>query len=245
MSETNTAKGGASLRAAWRWIASVQVRLLLSLGLFLGFAAVGTTAYWADTATFTTGNIEAGSLDLQLGGRLAPDVPIQWSAVGTDEDWHYAVMELDNVSPGESVAMELHVRNVGSTPLTFTGVGSTTTDEFSTGGRGYLLAKTMLGGSANNTGTREAVNRTGTCTGGSTMWWGENTANLWTGNPHQLSTTGRVVSPDNTPVTLAANASMQVCILAGLDLAAPNSLQGATTTVQVTFDARQIGAPAP
>lgn len=233
----------APLRTAWRWISSVQVRLLLSLGLVLGFAAVGTSAYWADNATFTTGKIEAGSLDLQLGGRLAPDTPIQWSAVGQDQNWNYSVLELDNVSPGESVAMELHVRNVGSTPLTFTGLGTSSTDDLKTGGRGYLVAKTMLGGKVGNSGSREAVNRTGTCTGSTTMWWGEDTATLWTGNPHQLSTTPQVVTPDNAPITLAANASIQVCILAGLDIDAPNSLQGKSTTVQVALKAKQLGAP--
>lgn len=243
MSEITAPTRRTPLRTAWRWIASVPVRLLMSLGLVLGFSAVGTSAYWADNAAFTTGTIQAGSLDLQLGGRLRPQDPIVWSAVGLDQDWNYSVMELDNVSPGESVAMELHIRNVGSTPLTFTGVGSATSDEFSTGGRGYLVAKTMLGGAATNTGTREAVNRAGTCTGGSTMWWGENTASLWTGNPHQLTMAPRDVTPDNTPITLAANASIQVCILAGLHLDAPNSLQGATTTVQVALQARQIGAP--
>lgn len=227
------------LRTAWRWLASVQVRLLLSLGLVLGFAAVGTSAYWADNATFTTGTIEAGKLDLQLGGRNPlPPHEVVWSAVGLNQNWNYSVMQLDNVSPGESVAMELHIRNVGSTPLTFTGTGKSTNNDFD----GYLVTKTMLGGAAANTGTREAVDRTGTCTGG-TMWWGDNTATLWTGNPHQLSTTPRVVTPNNNPVALAPNQEIQVCILAGLDLDAPNTIQGKSTTVQVALEAKQIGAP--
>ncbi|MBE7325789.1 hypothetical protein IEQ44_14140 [Nocardioides sp. Y6] len=242
MPETVTPTRRTPLRTAWRWLASVQVRLLLSLGLVLGFAAVGTSAYWADNATFTTGTIAAGRLDLQLGGRDPATGQVVWSAVGLNENWNYSVMQLDNVSPGESVAMELHIRNVGSTPLTFTGVGTSTTNSFWSGGEGFLVAKTMLGGVASNTGTREAVNRTGTCTGG-TMWWGENTATLWTGNPHQLSTTPRVVTPGNAPVALAPNQEIQVCILAGLDLDAPNSIQSASTTVQVALEAKQIGAP--
>lgn len=217
------------LRSAWRTIASVRVRLLLSLGLVLGFAAVGTSAYWADNATFTTGKIEAGSLDLQLGGRNPATGQVEWSAVGLNQDWNYSVLQLDNVSPGESVAMELHIRNVGSTPLTFTGVGSSTTNDLNP----YLTATTRLGGVASNTGTREAVNRTGTCSAGTATWWTD----------HPLSTTTRVVTPSNAPITLAANAQIQVCILAGLSASTPNSYQGRSTTIQVALAAKQVGAP--
>ncbi|MCD9153081.1 SipW-dependent-type signal peptide-containing protein [Aeromicrobium duanguangcaii] len=224
-----TATGRARLRTAWRAIASVQVRLLLSLGLVLGFAAVGTTAYWADTAIFTTGKIEAGHLDLQLGGRNPQTGVVEWSAVGLDQNWNYSVLQLDNVSPGESVAMELHIRNVGTTPLTFTGVGSSTSDDLSP----YLSATTRLGGVAGNTGTREAVNRTGTCSAGTATWW----------DAHPLSTTPRAVTPNNARVTLAANGSMQVCMLAGLAANTPNTYQGRSTTIKVVLNAKQVGAP--
>lgn len=229
MPETTSTTMRTTLRTAWRWFASVQVRLLLSLGLVLGFAAVGTSAYWADNATFTTGKIEAGSLDLQLGGRNPATGVVEWSAVGLNHDWNYSVLQLDNVSPGESVAMELHVRNVGSTPLTFTGVGSSTTNDMSP----YLTATTQLGGVASNTGTRDAVNRTGTCSAGTATWWSD----------HPLSTTTRVVTPGNAPITLAANAQIQVCMLAGLISTTPNSFQGKSTTIQVALSAKQVGAP--
>lgn len=230
MSETRETPRWTALRTAWRWIASVQVRLLLSLGLVLGFAAIGTSAYWADNATFTTGSIEAGSLDLQLGGRdPANPEQIVWSAVGLNQDWNYSVMELDNVSPGESVAMELHIRNVGSTPLTFTGVGTSTNDEFGNN----LTATTRLGGVASNTGTREAVSRAGTCSAGTATWWTD----------HALTTTPRVVTPGNSPVTLTPNDEIQVCMLAGLKASTPNAFQGASTTIQVTLTAKQVGAP--
>lgn len=229
MTEEYTTTTRSRLRTAWRCVASVQVRLLLSLGLVLGFAAVGTSAFWADNATFTTGKIEAGSLDLQLGGRNPATGVVEWSAVGLNQDWNYSVLQLDNVSPGESVAMELHVRNVGSTPLTFTGIGSSTTNDLTP----YLTATTRLGGVASNTGTREAVNRTGTCSAGTATWW----------NDHPLSTTTRVVTPSNAPVTLAANAQIQVCMLAGLISTTPNSFQGKSTTIQVALSAKQVGAP--
>lgn len=213
----------------WRRVSSVPVRLLLSLGLVLGFAAVGTAAYWADTATFTTGRIEAGSLDLQLGGRNPSTGEVDWEAVGLDQSWNYSVLQLDNVSPGESVAMELHLRNVGTTPLTFTAQGTSTTNDMSP----HLTATTKLGAVASNTGTRDAVNRTGACTGGTDTWWSN----------HALSTTPRAVTPDNAPVSLAANAQIKVCMLAGLSSAAPSSYQGKSTTIKVVITAKQVGAP--
>lgn len=213
----------------WRSIASIRVRLLLSLGLVLGFAAVGTAAFWADTATFTTGKIEAGSLDLQLGGRDPATGNVGWEAVGLDQSWTYSVLQLDNVSPGESVAMELHLRNVGTTPLTFTAQGMSTTNDMSP----HLTATTRLAAVAGNTGTREAVNRTGSCTGGTDTWWTD----------HALSTTARDVTPGNAPVSLSANGQMKVCMLAGLAAAAPSSYQGKSTTIKVVISAKQIGAP--
>jgi len=220
---------GTRLRTAWRWVASVQVRMLLSLGLVLGFAAVGTTAYWADTATFTTGKIEAGSLDLQLGGRHPVTGEVQWQAVGLDQPWNYSVLQLDNVSPGESVAMELHLRNVGTTPLTFTGVGTSTSNDLGA----HLKASTWLGGTARNEGTREAVNRKGHCDGGTEQWWAN----------HALSTTPEVVTPRNRAVALVPGATIQVCMLAGLVAEAPNSIQGKSTTIKVLLTGKQVGAP--
>lgn len=227
MPETTTTTRRTRLRTAWRAVASVPVRLLLSLGLVLGFAAVGTTAYWADTATFTTGRIEAGSLDLQLGGRN-PENPseIIWQAIGQDKEWNYSVLQLDNVSPGESVAMELWIRNIGSTPLTFTGVGTATSDDLGT----YLRASTWYMGDASNTGTRDAVNRTGTCSGG-TQWW----------NEHPLTTTPEVVRPGNVPVALTPNQEIRVCMLAGLAANAPNDYQGKSTTIKVVLTGKQVG----
>lgn len=229
MPETTTTTPRARLRTAWRAVASVPVRLLLSLGLVLGFAAVGTTAYWADTATFRTGKIEAGSLDLQLGGRNPQTGVVEWSAVGLDQDWNYSVLQLDNVSPGESVAMELHLRNVGTTPLTYTAVGRSTTDSMSP----HLLVTNVRGGTAANTGTRDAVNRTGTCSGGSATWW----------NNHALSTAPTDVTPGGAAIRLDPGATMHVCMLARFAGTAPNSYQGASTTVEVDVTAKQVGAP--
>ncbi|MCD9153086.1 SipW-dependent-type signal peptide-containing protein [Aeromicrobium duanguangcaii] len=227
MPETTTV-GRARLHTAWTWISSVQVRLLMALGLVLGFSAVGTAAYWSDSATLA-GEIESGSLDLQLGARNPETGEVQWSAVGLNQNWNYSVQELDNVAPGESVAKELHIRNAGTTPLTFTAAGSSSTDALNP----HLTATMRLGGEASNTGTREEVNRIGTCTAGTATWW----------DGHVLSTTPEPLTPGNAPVTLAPNASIQVCMVAGLSADAPNEYQDKSTMLKIDFDAKQVGAP--
>ena len=217
----------SSLRRVWRVMSTVPVRLLLSLGLVLGFGAIGTVAYWSDEATLATGSITSGSLDLQVGGLDPETGDVAWQAVGADELWRYSVRELDNVAPGESVAMDLFLRNAGSATLTFTATGISTTMAMNP----HLTASTVLGGTASNTGTREAVNRTGTCSAG-TPWW----------TRHVLSTTPFAVTPDNEAVTLGPGAQIRVCMLAGLAAAAPGSSQNSETEIRVVFRAKQVGA---
>lgn len=228
MTETTGATVGVG-RRAWRRIASVPVRLLLSLGLVLGFAAVGTTAYWADTATLHLDTIQAGTLDLQLGGRNPVSGDVMWGAVGTDEDLFYAVTELDNVAPGESVAMELYLRNAGSTPLEFTATGETTTNAMNP----YLTADAVLDGEANNSGSGEEVDRTGVCTGGTITWWDDQV----------LSTTPVPVFPAADPIRLDPDDQLRVCVVAAFSADAPNEYQGATTSIRVVVSAKQVGAP--
>lgn len=115
---------------AWRVVRTIPVRLLFSVGLVLGFGAIGTMAYWSDNATLTSGTITSGSLDLQIGGRNLQG-ELGWEPAGENGVLEYAVVELDNVAPGESVAMELHVRNAGSVPLTFTGTGAASSNDMS------------------------------------------------------------------------------------------------------------------
>lgn len=218
----------SSLRRVWQVVRTVPGRLLLSLGLVLGFGAIGTVAYWSDSAALSTGTITSGSLDLQIGGLDPGTGQVAWQAVGANELWGYSVKELDNVAPGESVAMDLFLRNAGTAPLTFTASGTSTTMQMNP----HLTASTVLGGQASNTGTRDAVNRAGTCSAG-TPWW----------TRQGLSTTPVAVTPNDAPVELAAGAQIRVCMIAGLAAAAPGSAQGTETEIRVVFRAKQAGAP--
>lgn len=211
--------------AWWRVLGSVPARLLMTAGILVGFGAIGTSAYWTDQATVQTGSFTSGTFDLQLG----PDTS-NLLLGGQGGTWSFAVLELADVSPGESVAKNIVFKNAGSTTLRFTGTAATSTDELSP----RLLITTRPNADAGNTGTRAAVDRTGSCTGGTFNWW----------TNEALSTTSTSVIRNQTPahVTLAPGATLQVCMLVTLDPAAPNTYQGRTTTITSTFSAVQPNA---
>lgn len=209
-------------RGWWRAFSSVPARLLMSAGILVGFGAIGTSAYWTDQATVQSGTFASGTFDLQIG----PDAS-NLLLSGQGGTWSFAVLELADVSPGESVAKNIVFKNAGSTTLRFDGTATTSGNELNP----RLLVTTRPNANAGNTGTKAAVDRTGTCTGGTANWW----------TNEVLSTTSTPIVKNQTPayVTLAAGATLQVCMLVTLDPASPNSFQGKSTTITATFSAVQ------
>lgn len=182
-----------------------------------GLSVRGTFAAWTDNATMPTGSFSSGTLDLTLNGNL----------VGVGGSWQNTSLGLGNLSPGESTAVAVSVRNNGSTPLKY-GISAV--------GAGTLAVTDGLrfavypGVTATTTGTEAAANRTGSCGGTS---------------PGDAATTPVATTATfGSDRTLAAGASESVCIVARLSSAAPNSLQGQSgTTATFTFNARQLTAP--
>ncbi|RZI84962.1 MAG: hypothetical protein EOO67_16280 [Microbacterium sp.] len=165
---------------------SRTVRALLAVGVVLGFGATATTAYFTDDATLGTGPVSSGRLDLQVGP--ASDTLLLDGPGGT---WSFTVVQLADVFPGESVAMDLFIKNGGTTPLTFTGDAWSTTNDLHTADGNGLLVSTTRGATAGNS-TSATGYRTGTCTGGTENWWVN----------HPISTTSRVLTPNDTPVSI-------------------------------------------
>lgn len=216
------------MRRLWNAVSSVRGRLVLTLGIFIGFGAVGTSAYWTDQVTLEASTFEVGTLDLLLGSR--EDGTDTYLLEGQGGKWEFTIRHLHDVAPGESVAMNLLIKNGGSTALTFDASARTSTDDLSP----YLLVTTRPNASANNTGTRNAVNRTGSCSGGQSNWW--------TDVP--LDSTARGVLPSGMPTyTLQGGEHLQVCLLVTFSAAAPSTLQGQTTTVTALFEAEQPRQP--
>lgn len=133
--------------AGGRWSVA---RAVLSLGLVVGLGAVGTLAYWSDTATLSGGGFEAGVLDLKLSGADTLDLT--------------ATFKLATMVPGESVAALVAVQNSAPSSVTF---NYTATGLASGGLAPYLIFEVFLGGTHSNT-TNGSGLRVGACTGTTT-----------------------------------------------------------------------------
>lgn len=217
----------APRRPWWRTLASVRARLVMSLGLLVGFGAVGTSAFWTDTATIEIAPIQAGTLDLQLG----PDPdgePETFFLEGPGGTWTFAVVELADVLPGESVSMDLAIKNNGTAPLRFSGEAWSSNNNLSSGAGNGFLVSTTPGATAANTTLANGY-RQGTCNGGTTPWWVN----------HRISTTPRTLTDDDVPTPLAPDQVFRVCLLVTFPTSAPDSMQNLTTTLRATFDAEQ------
>lgn len=138
---------------------------------------------------------------------------------GADEVSDFTVLDLAAMVPGNSTAGLLRISNSGTVPLTYTLAGSGT-DADGKGLSAALTAKvtadTAVTGAAPSAG----------CAGAALAGSG-------------ASFTGALV-PAGSARTLAVGASETLCVEATLPIAAPTSLQGATTDVTLTVSAEQV-----
>lgn len=92
-------------------IRSTRVRAILSLGMVLGLGAVGTLAYWTDSATLTGGTFSSGTLDIKLGG------------VDNNPAAFTTSFAMANMQPGDKKSASVSVQNAGSLDFTYTATG--------------------------------------------------------------------------------------------------------------------------
>lgn len=198
-------------------LGSTRLRLLLCLGLVFAPGAVGTFAYWTDTATISGITITSGTLDLMVGDTATAD-----ELEGQGGTWNYAAFTMDAMLPGESIAKPVTIKNAGTTPLTYNGKLSSSNNDFA----GNLSVSISAGATLGNSGSQAAGDRNGTCTGGS-AWWTDKSVTAAT--------------PDMAPaaVTLAPGASTSLCVRAELDANAQNAVQGKSTVLTMLFAANQ------
>lgn len=190
----------------------------MSLGavavLATGLSVKGTFAFWTDSATMQTGSFSSGTLDITLGGQL----------VGNGGTWNNTAFAVATMMPGESQAVSFAVANNGTVGLTYTVSGT------AAGALAPSMQFSVYPGTASNTGTAAAGNRTGTCTG-------------------TALATNQVLSAVSTTLVgtaraLAAPAGTEnICVIARFNSAAGNNTQGQTMTASLVFDAKQVGAP--
>lgn len=135
-----------------------RAAVVAAAGLLVTAGIAGTYAFWVDSATVTSGSITSGSMDLQLSNDASA-----WGAVGIGTAFAANSIAATDITPSESYAFTLHVRNVGAADFTYTGtvvrgsswtfVGDPITVRFYAGGTPsvdttYPIQKTCSGATA-------------------------------------------------------------------------------------------------
>ncbi len=202
-----------------------RIRAVLALGTVLGLGAVGTMAYWTDTATMSTGSLSAGELDIGLDDTFLD---------GAGGSYPNSSIAVPSLVPGESIAFTVKVNNRGTTPLTYTAAATAsgalaTLNTAPVTSANRLQWNVFVSGSATNSGSEAGGDRLGTCSGSQTY------------APAVLG--GASTTVIGTAQTIATGGSQNICIRVSLPTAAPNELQNTTATGLFVFDAKQVGAP--
>lgn len=200
-----------------------RVRALLSLGVVLGVGAVTTAAYFSDEATLGAGSFQTGTLDLTLDqGVITPNLTVD--ALGGSVV--KASLGISAMLPGESVAAHVLVRNDADAGFTYKANGALGDSTFPTAAP-VRLTFAVHAGTASNSGTAAAGNRSGSCSG--TLLYG----------PAVLTSTA--VDVIGTARSLTSGQSENVCVVVRLDPLADNTYQGKTATASFVFRATQVG----
>ncbi len=136
---------------------------------------------------------------------------------GLDSVTGYTSLTITNMVPGNTVAAVLTISNAGDAPFAYTATSSATNVD----GKNLAGALTVkVTGATSVTGTSPAA----TC-GGTTL------AGTGTTLGGSLVTTARTITPTNNE---------KLCIQVTLPTAAANSVQSATTAVDLQFSAVQV-----
>lgn len=196
---------------------AVAVAALLGAVLVL-MGGQGTFAFWTDNANVSTGNFSSGTLDITLNGQLK-------GPTGAGGTTPVAALSLANMVPGESVAATFPIANEGTVPLAYSVTGTGAGELAVVNGLQYAVVP----GTASNTGSAAAGNRSGSCNGSVTS---DGSTTLLTGTPSPLLTPAR---------TLTAGSTATICVVVRLHSDAPNSMQGKSGTALLRFNATQVG----
>ena len=163
-------------------------------------------------ALATPGTYAHWTDEVQVGGTTISSGTLDLRVDGQDQVTGYTALDIAPMVPGSSTAAVLTIRNHGTAPLKLTAATSATNADGKSLG-GALIVKVT--GDAGVSGTAPAS----TCPGPELPGGA-------TGLDGPLLSTGMLVAPE---------ASEKVCVQLMLPANAPSALQGATTTVGITF----------
>lgn len=212
---------------------STRTRAVLSLGVVLALASTGTMAYWTDSASLDGVTFTSGTLDLAVNNNTG-GTGSDGTTVGAGGATAQTSLSMTAMTPGNTSAQLLTIKNPGTAPLKWTlagGLTGTSAAAYAGGAPGLTSALKIsvysFAGAAVKSGTGNSV----TCTGGTA---------LATGVQLTTSTTGAIVSTGQ-PVTpaggLAAGGSVNLCVQIDFDSAASTSLQNLAVSGVLTFSA--------
>lgn len=204
-----------------RWFGHGRTRALLTLGTVFALGATGTAAYWTDTATVTGGTITSGTMDLQVAASSAGP----WQAVGTDTDWTAAThIAVNDLTPSESYAYNLTVRNVGAADFRLTATvaqGATPAWGFTPG---TITVELFRGGTPSAVSTYPIQQQ---CSGGVPL-----------GSAVPVTAGNTVVI--TTPERLDGAASLTLCVKVTMIAGADNTNQDKSGQLRFDFTANQV-----
>lgn len=163
-------------------------------------------------ALATPGTYAHWTDEVQVSGTTITSGTIDLRVDGQDQVTAYTALDIAPMVPGNSTAAVLTIRNNGTAPLTYTAATSATNADGKSLGTALVVKVT---GDTATTGTTPAT----TCAGAALP----GTAASLDG---PLLSTGRL---------LAAGATEKVCVQVTLPANAASALQGATTTIGITF----------
>lgn len=180
-----------------------------------------TAAYWTDQHSSTGFTIQSSNLDLTVG----PSAAQQHLSGTADATWTSPGMSFSTLFPGESLATTIVITNAGGTAMDANAVISVSSGALSSGANGLHLTIYDNSSAGATSGSLAAMNRQTTCTGGTQI------ASIYP------TTTEVTIWPSNIELAVGANRSL--CIRAQLPATAPQSLQHASTTINLRFHAQQ------
>lgn len=200
------------------WFGRGRTRALLCVGVLAALGAAGTYASWTDTASLTTGPLTSGAMDLQLETATAGI-----GAAGLGNNHTALEIAASNLTPSESKAFALSVRNVGNANFTY---GATVTQTGTWTFTAGAITVQLFSGGTPSTDVTYPVQET--CSGGTAIT-----------SPAVAVTSGiTVVIPSTRALTKATNDAL--CLVVAMATSADNTNQGKQGTLKFDFAAAQV-----
>ncbi|MCW2843158.1 MAG: hypothetical protein JWN22_1074 [Nocardioides sp.] len=189
-----------------RRLMSVRLRAVLSLGILVAPAGVGTMAFWTDNVAISGATYTAGTLNLK---------------VNSNDAYATTTLAMATMVPGNTSAEVLTVQNVGNVPIKYSLQGGLTGTDAAALAPDLTLT-VRAGGTRTITGTGPSY----TCTGGTQIY----NAVLTT-----TTTTDIITAAAKRGPVAATSGTDALCFQVTFSATAATTQQGKTASATFTF----------